>query len=137
LRKVRTFVDSGVLIAAGTGKHPHGPVALAVLGDPNRVFTSSQFVMLEVFPKAVYFKNLKEQAFYESFFQRVKYWPRTLERILGEGFEQAKRYGLNGMDALHVAAALLTKSDLLITSEKPGQTIFRTRSIKVISLYSL
>jgi hypothetical protein len=41
------------------------------------------------------------------------------------------------MDALHVAAAVLAGATELITTEKPDKSIHRTRSIQVISIYSL
>ncbi|MFM9157622.1 MAG: hypothetical protein ACKOPK_06800, partial [Dolichospermum sp.] len=42
--------------------------------------------------------------------------------------------GLSGIDAIHVAAALLGKADELITAEKREKPICQVKSIKVISL---
>ncbi len=46
----RTFVDSGVLIAAARGNEDVARQAMAVLDDPEREFASSPLVKLEVLP---------------------------------------------------------------------------------------
>jgi len=53
---IRTFLDSGVLIAAARGTGAQGTRALALFNDPDRVFVTSEFVRMEVFPKAIYYK---------------------------------------------------------------------------------
>jgi predicted nucleic acid-binding protein len=51
----RTFVDAGVLIAAATGRQPAlYRRAIAILDDPVRDFVASDFLRLEVLPKAIY-----------------------------------------------------------------------------------
>jgi hypothetical protein len=49
----RTFIDTGVLIAAARGQNDFAARAMAILDDPNREFASSIFVKLEVLPKAM------------------------------------------------------------------------------------
>jgi hypothetical protein len=39
------------------------------------------------------------------------------------------------MDALHIAAALSVGAMEFITNEKPGKSINRTQSIKIISIH--
>ena len=46
--KIRTFVDSGVLITAARGSGESAHDALAILDDPDREFVSSFFIRLEV-----------------------------------------------------------------------------------------
>jgi hypothetical protein len=60
-----------------------------------------------------------------------------LEQVLLKGDQEARQSGLGAMDALHVAAAVLAGETELITTEKPDKSIYRTRSIQVISIYSL
>src|ERR1017187_8228928 len=55
---IRTFLDSGILIAAARLVDPGAERALKLLDDPDRVFLTSPFVQLEVVPKAVFFKKL-------------------------------------------------------------------------------
>jgi hypothetical protein len=54
---IRTFLDSGVLIAAARATGALGTRALAFFNDSERVFVSSDFVRLEIFPKAIYNKK--------------------------------------------------------------------------------
>jgi hypothetical protein len=42
--------------------------------------------------------------------------------------------GLSGFDAFHVIAAALSRCDELITTERPGKAIHRTRKIRVVSI---
>jgi hypothetical protein len=51
-RPIRTFVDSGVLIAAYKGSPSVVALAIDIRDDPNRVFLSSPFLRHEVSPKA-------------------------------------------------------------------------------------
>ena len=57
-RPIRTFLDSGVLIAAYKGSPSIEAPASNILDDPNRVFLSSPFVRHEVSPKALYNRQL-------------------------------------------------------------------------------
>jgi hypothetical protein len=66
----RTFLDSGVLIAAARGIDDTALQALQILDDPDREFVSSIFVKLEVLPKAIYNGFREEAAFYQSFFEK-------------------------------------------------------------------
>jgi hypothetical protein len=43
-----------------------------ILNDPERAFAASDFVRLEVLPKALYFHQQAEAAFYEAYFATVK-----------------------------------------------------------------
>ena len=67
-----TYIDSGVLIEAMQGNSGTAVSfqAQRILLEPDREFTSSIFVKLEVLPKATYYKkNAAEVAFfYEDFF---------------------------------------------------------------------
>ena len=67
----RTFLDSGVLIAAARGVDDTALQALRILDDPDREFVSSIFVKLEVLPKAIYNGFKEEATFYQSFSRRM------------------------------------------------------------------
>lgn len=135
MKKVRTFLDAGVLITAMAAQHRDSLKALNLFNDPHRVFASSIYVQLEVLPKTIYFNHRQQLITYRKYFERVKYWPRSPERILSAGFRYAQQFGLNGMDALHVAAAVMTKCDELITTEAPSSSIHRANKlIQIITL---
>ena len=67
----RTFLDAGVLIAAIRGRPEIADLAMELLNDPERLFVSSDFVQLDVLPKAVYFRHTAEASFYLVYFASV------------------------------------------------------------------
>lgn len=130
----RTYIDSGVLIAAARGTTPVAIRAMEILDDANREFASSIFVKLEVLPKAICYKNTAESDFYETFFNAVSYWADSLEHIVEDAYHKACKSGLSALDALHVAAAISVGAEELVTTEKPDKPIHRATSIKVVSI---
>src|ERR1035437_5223269 len=97
---IRTFFDSGVLIAAARLLDPDGERALEFLDDPNRVFLTSPFVHLEVVPKAIFFKKQMERSFYDRYFANEE-WYREVGKIEAAPHTEAAKAGLGAMDALH------------------------------------
>lgn len=65
---ITTYIDSGVLIAAARGDADLSPIALSYLADPNREYITSDYVRLEVLPKAVFHRRQEEVDFYNEFF---------------------------------------------------------------------
>lgn len=130
----RTYIDSGVLIAAARGTTAVAIPAIEILDDPNREFASSIFVKLEVLPKAIYYKNTAEADFYEAFFKAVTYWANSLEGIIENAYCEACNSGLAALDALHVAAAVSIGAEELVTTEKPDKPIHRATGITVVSI---
>ncbi len=132
----RTFLDSGVLIAAARGTDEMALQALEILDDPNRAFVSSIFVKLEVLPKAVYNRFREEARFYESFFDNdVEFWVGFSDEMVEMAQQHAGKFGLGALDALHVAAAISAEVDEFITTEKPGKPLHRVKGIRVISIH--
>jgi predicted nucleic acid-binding protein len=132
----RTFIDSGVLIAAARGEGAIAQRALTILAGRNRVFASSAFLKLEVLPKAIYNNRISEARFYEEYFDAVSYWSEDIDQIVQKAYREVCVSGLGAMDALHVAAAVLVGAAEFITNEKPEKSIHRTKSIQVISIWS-
>lgn len=133
-RKIRTFVDSGVLIAAARGDNEQSERAFSILDDPAREFVSSEFVKLECLPKSVYNRRFHEAEFYNEFFSNATIVPLTAE-LVQLAFFEAKEYGLSAIDALNVAAAIKGQADELVTTEKPSKPIHRTASVKVRTIH--
>lgn len=131
----RTFVDSGVLIAAAIGTAEISVPAREILDDPDREFALSDLVRLEVSPKALYFRRDEEAAFFAAFFEAVSNWVAVTDELTRLAFEQACRFGLSELDALHVAAATLTDCEELVTAEKPGKPIHRVDLVRVLSIH--
>lgn len=131
---VRTFLDSGVLLAAARAVSRDQERALQILEDVNRTFLTSPFVHLELVPKAIYHKKRLERAFYEEYFRAAE-WIRDLNRIETVAQSEAAKSGLAAMDALHVAAAHLAEADEFITTERLGKPIYRSSLIRVVYLF--
>lgn len=131
---IRTYVDAGILIAGFRSGGAASGSALDVLGDPDREFVGSVFLRLEVLPKAAYHRNEDELAFYEAFFRRVVAWAVPMTEVIERAEWEAARYGLNALDALHVAAAVLLGAEELVTTEGPRKPIHRTTSVRVVGI---
>lgn len=138
MKKIRTFVDSNVLIAAATGKGKHTLRALTILSDPTREFASSPFVRLEVLPKAVFHQQALEVAFYERFFAAVEKMNQAanVESLLVQAEQLGGRFGLNMADALHIAAALALQADEFVTAERPTSPFKNVTGIKITTIYT-
>lgn len=129
-----TFVDAGVLIAAIRGETEVSAQAMAILDDPERTFASSEFVRLEVLPKALFNRKSQEAEFYSSYFQAVTHWPDDTDTVVKRAYDTAVRFGLAALDALHVAAALSVGAQELVTTEKRTKPLHRTVGILVRSI---
>ena len=133
---MKTFLDSGVLLAAWR-RTQISDAAMSVLADDTREYFTSQLVSLEILPKARHEKNRWEQEFYETHLARAVPCEPLSEALGTQAENLANRYGLAGPDALQIAAAIRQGAREFITSEKPGQPMFRVKEIRVVSLYSL
>jgi hypothetical protein len=131
-----TFVDAGVLIAAARGSSEQAARAMAVLDDPDREFAASPFLRLEVLPQASFNKRHAEVAFYEAFFAAVTHWATDLPQIAEGALREASTFGVEAMDALHVAAAHSVGASELVTTERPARSIHRARSVRVITIHT-
>lgn len=131
---IRTYVDTGVLIAAFRGAPPLSTLAYAILNDPNREFVASEFVRLEALPKPTYYQRSVEAAFYEAFLSSARQITPVTADLVQLAFERASAFGLSAVDALHVAAAETTQASELVTTERPTSPLFRVSTIQVVSI---
>ena len=134
MTRVRTFIDSGVLITAATGNHTVAIRAMEILDDPTREFITSDFVRLEVLPKPMHFGKKQEAEFYHEFFRGTTQNVAVTDELVSDAFEEAVLAGLSAVDALHVAAAKRGKSDEFVTSEKRTKPLFRAADIMVTTI---
>ena len=130
-----TFVDAGVLIAAARGRADVSARAMAILDDPERSFVSSDFVRLEVLPKALFNGKSDEAEFYREFFRAVSHWPADTGSVVRHAYEIGVKFGLSALDALHVAAASSAGAEEFITTEKAGKPLHRATDIRVWSIH--
>jgi hypothetical protein len=129
----RTYLDTGVLIDAASGKGARAEAALSILDDRARVFLSCPFLDLELLPQAILNKSHKEQEFLETYLGGTER-AEDLDAILRVAFREASRCAVSGMDALHVAAAHLLNADEIITTEKASKPIHKNTLVPVVYL---
>lgn len=132
--KTRTFLDAGVLLALTDTKHPKFKAATSLVSDPRRVFAASIYLQLETLPKFVYFNHRAQVEVLRAYFYQVKYWPRQPQKLTSDAYKLAQQYGLGGMDALHITAAVQAGCTEFFTTEKPERAIHRAKSvIKIVT----
>jgi predicted nucleic acid-binding protein len=131
-----TYIDSGVLIFAARGTTEAAALALPFLTDSNREYVTSDYVRLEVLPKATFHKRTAEVAFYNLFFTTTTRSIPTSEALLEYALEEACKTGIQGLDAIHVACAAFAGAEEFITSEKTNRPIHRTKLVKVVSIFA-
>jgi predicted nucleic acid-binding protein len=136
MKRTKTFVDASLLIAAARGNQDISDRALEVLDDPGRSYVTSDFVRLEVLPKAVFHHHEAEVHFYRAFFARAKQTIKATASLVAHGQQEAEEAGLSAVDALHVAAAKKSKCHELITAEKPDKPLFRVAGLTIKSIRS-
>lgn len=134
MKTIRTYLDSGVLIAAWRGIDEVATKAIAILEAENRQLAVSPFVQLEVLAKAIYHKQAEEILFYETFFASGPIWANDLVSIVQLAQEKAGQYGLGALDALHVASALSVEAEELITTEKLTKPLHRVRELNIFTI---
>lgn len=130
-----TYIDSGVLIFAAKGTTDAAALALPFLADPSREYVTSDYVRLEVLPKATFHQRTAEIAFYNLFFTTTTRSIPTSEALLKYALEEACKTGIHGLDAVHIACAVFAGADEFITSEKSDRPIHRTTRVKVVSIF--
>jgi len=130
-----TYIDSGVLISAAQGTTEVAALALPFLADPSREYVTSEYVRLEVLPKATFHKRTAELAFYNLFFTTTTRSIPTSEELLSYALEEACKTGIQGLDAIHIACAVFAGAEEFITSEKTNRPIHRTKLVKIVSIF--
>jgi len=130
-----TYVDSGVLIFAAQGTTAKAALALPFIGDPNREYVTSDYISLEILPKATFHKQTKEVAFYNLFFTTTSRSIPTSQALLDYALDEACKTGIHGLDAVHIACAVFAGAEEFITSEKPNKPIHRTKLVKMVSIF--
>jgi len=131
---IRTFLDAGVLIAAARGGGRIDQRAHAILDDPEREFVTSEYIRMEILPKALYYRQSKEALLYEGFFTiAVQIVPPSVS-LMTQAYTEACTFGLSALDALHITAAKVSGAAEFITTEKPTHTLFRVTGLVIKSI---
>jgi predicted nucleic acid-binding protein len=102
----RVYVDTSVLIAAWRAQSATNRLSLAELTRPNRQLVTSVFVELEVKPLPAFRKNGDEMKFYDDVFAVSHIVRATHLEVIAKARELGPRFGIAGMDAPHLSAAV-------------------------------
>ena len=130
----RTFLDAGVLIAAVRGQEEEAARALAMLEAPERSFIASDFLKMEVLPKAIHYQRPAEVALYERFFSQARLIAVSAA-LVTQAYTEACTYGLSALDALHVTVAKAGGAEDFITTERPTTPLFRVTGMVIIPFF--
>ena len=96
------------------------------IDDPERVFLTSEFVRLEVLPKAIYFHWQDELDVYENFFTSIAEIIPLSDALLTQAHLEARHAGL-------VPSAVLTQRVALVAARR----ISRAASFSCTSIESV
>lgn len=130
----RTYIDTGVLITALRGTKESADLAISYLNDPLRDYITSDYVKVELLPKCRYHRNVDEEKFYLEFFEKSTIFVPSSDDLLALAIEIGGKTGVSGMDAIHVACAVVAQAQELITGEKITKPIHRTSGMTVTSV---
>jgi predicted nucleic acid-binding protein len=129
----RTFLDAGILIAAVRGQAKEAARALAILEDPERSVLTSDFLSMEVLPKAISSQRSAEVALYERYVARAHSIPVSAALVAQASLE-ACACGLAVLDALHLTCAKAGGAEEFITTDNPTQPLFRATGMVITPL---
>lgn len=135
---IKTFADAGFFFAMWRGDREAKAAARAESERTDRRFFYSDFVLLEILPKAEFFGRIDELTFYRKLlarpnFQKVNASARAL---VERGRAVASRDGLNALDGLHVAAAELAGCSHMVTTEGKfaRSSLHRVRNLSMVQI---
>ena len=119
--RIRTYLDTSVLIHALRGPTAERRKARQIISDPSRILISSEFVRYEVMPAARR-KALRgdpaQLNFFSGIFNMVGEWVPCDDSIVRRAADlSTNHHRLLGLDAMHAAAAAEAKVDQFITDE--------------------
>ena len=130
----RSFLDAGVLIAAARGTGVIPARAHAILDDPERSFVTSEYIRMEVLPKALYHRQHQEALLDEMFFSRAVQIVPASASLLMQAYTDACTFGLAALDALHIAAARFSGAEAFITTERRTKPLFRVTGLAIMTI---
>ncbi len=133
--KQRKYLDTGVLIAAIRGDLPLQQAAFNVINDPDCSFFITDFLKLELLPKAVFNGKLTEADFYRGYFETAECVELSSD-LVEKALNLACQHGLSAIDALHIQSAVSCSATEFITTEKNTKPFFNVvvNGLRVISL---
>jgi hypothetical protein len=130
MTKTRTYLDANLLIYVSM-KLPISTKVLALLTDPNREFVASDVLILETLPKPKFHKQTASINFLEKYFSDCVRHIKMNQKVAITAFDEACKYGIGDIDALHLASAKAASAAEFITNEKKTKAIYKTKLVRV------
>jgi len=124
-----TYLDSGVLIAAAKAKDKWHVPAMKLLDDETRQFVSSPFLRIETLHITAYNRYEDQRAFYEYFFQQAGCRFEDAGAAVAKAESLTMQFGVVGLDAMHIASALLSQATEFVTTELTDMPFYRMGSL--------
>ena len=135
MSKILTYLDTSVLLAAWRGEQAIADAAMKYLDDPEREFVVTDFLKLELLPKALFHKQVEEAEFFQEFLNAATTIVHISPEMLNDVVNLASQHGLAAIDAIHAFAAIQTSAEFVTKEKKtkPFSNITRD-TLKVISI---
>lgn len=130
--KTRTYLDANLLIYVSMNAFaPISVKVLSLIADTNREFVASDVLILETLPKPKFHKQIASVDFLENYFSICVRHIKMNQKVTIAAFDEACKYGIGGIDALHLASAKEAGAAEFITNEKKTKAIYKTKLVKV------
>lgn len=131
---MRTFLDTGLPIAAWKGEEPARSIAWQILEDEQRHLIASPFLRLETLPKAKNKGSQEEVRFLEFVYSLVREWVPVDTSLVERAIELGILYQLRNIDTIHAASAERAGVEQFVTAELPGKPFFKVPKLKAVHL---
>ena len=134
---IRTYIDADVIInALRVDDKKRYYIAFKILEDKNRLLLASDYLRLETLPKPIYHRHDTQVVFINKIFEHAELICSN-DFIIEKAMDLASKYGLNGMDALHIASAISGKADEMVSFERPDKPFYRLpmSELRLVSLH--
>ncbi len=133
----KTYLDTGVLIAAFKGDEAASDRALEIIGNETRAFIVSDLLTLECVSPALANGYLEQADFCQKFIAEGINTPLSAAST-GWAVERASKCCIGAMDVLHMAVAVEAGADEFITTEAPTKGFFNLDApLQVTTIYQV
>src|SRR5262245_30441281 len=114
-----TYLDTSCLIALADAEPQRQDRVVDLLEEQQRSFIYSPFTTLETLSLAIHYRKPARVRIFRQYFNQCAFISDNLAEIMQEARRQTEKYGIVGIDACHIAAAVVASADEFYTFEKP------------------
>lgn len=130
----RTYLDTGVLLAAYKGDEAASDRAMAIIADEERSFIASDLLTIECVCPAIRSRHFAQAAFCSEFINSCDHI--ELNRDISQSAIQfLSNHAIQIIDAMHICAAVHAGAEEFITTEAVTKPFFQLAvPLSVISI---